>query len=259
MDRAAMADMIRTRSFVSGSAIRGCHGRVCEVRLTCTRRMPSTARRRIPGSRCAPSCLPCERRANSSSISQPVRLDYEVAGCLAQIDSGPALHFTNVEGASGAAHDADRGQSAQFAATVCQRDWASRSKRCRLRCLPRSTSLCRIAWCRRRPVRKRSFADPSLADELPIPRFFEKEGGPYITAGAIVAQGPAQRPHQPVDRAADAAWREPGLRRHRAQPPPRGIGAGGSRARRKTGHRGLRRKSSGGPGGGMPLSRPRRG
>ena len=33
-----------------------------------------------------------------------------------------------------------------------------------------------------------SIAEPALADELPIPRFFEKEGGPYITAGAIVAK-----------------------------------------------------------------------
>ena len=37
------------------------------------------------------------------SISQSVRLDYEVAGCLAQIDGGAALHFANVAGASGRA------------------------------------------------------------------------------------------------------------------------------------------------------------
>ena len=36
------------------------------------------------------------------SISQPVRLEYEVAGCLAELDSGPALHFTKVAGTSDA-------------------------------------------------------------------------------------------------------------------------------------------------------------
>ena len=41
---------------------------------------------------------------------------------------------------------------------------------------------------RRRLARKRSSPSPSLVDELPIPRFFEREGGPYITAGAIVAK-----------------------------------------------------------------------
>jgi 2,5-furandicarboxylate decarboxylase 1 len=38
------------------------------------------------------------------------------------------------------------------------------------------------------PCQQEIIAQPSLAAELPIPRFFEKEGGPYITAGAIVAR-----------------------------------------------------------------------
>ena len=37
------------------------------------------------------------------------------------------------------------------------------------------------------PCQERITLDPELVDELPIPRFFEKETGPYITAGAIVA------------------------------------------------------------------------
>ncbi|MBV8925162.1 MAG: UbiD family decarboxylase, partial [Bradyrhizobium sp.] len=37
------------------------------------------------------------------------------------------------------------------------------------------------------PCQEHVVVAPSLLDELPIPRFFEKEGGPYITAGAIVA------------------------------------------------------------------------
>ena len=37
------------------------------------------------------------------------------------------------------------------------------------------------------PCQEVIVAAPSLVDELPIPRFFEREGGPYITAGAIVA------------------------------------------------------------------------
>jgi 2,5-furandicarboxylate decarboxylase 1 len=38
------------------------------------------------------------------------------------------------------------------------------------------------------PCQEHIVVAPSLLDELPVPRFFEKEGGPYITAGAIVAR-----------------------------------------------------------------------
>jgi 4-hydroxy-3-polyprenylbenzoate decarboxylase len=38
------------------------------------------------------------------------------------------------------------------------------------------------------PCQQDIVAEPALAAELPIPRFFEKEAGPYITAGAIVAR-----------------------------------------------------------------------
>ena len=41
----------------------------------------------------------------------------------------------------------------------------------------------------RRRARRSSTSDPDLA-QLPIPRFFEHEGGPYITAGCIVARDP---------------------------------------------------------------------
>src|ERR1700761_296469 len=34
------------------------------------------------------------------TIPQPVGLDYEIAGCLAQLDSGPALQFTDVKSPS---------------------------------------------------------------------------------------------------------------------------------------------------------------
>jgi 2,5-furandicarboxylate decarboxylase 1 len=111
------------------------------------------------------------------SISQPVRLEYEVAGCLAELDSGPALHFTEVAGTSDRGRDADRGQSAQFAATVCpgteQHDRADAG----------------VSACgdRQAVAASRGFLG-TLVDQLPIPRFFEREGGPYITAGAIVAR-----------------------------------------------------------------------
>ncbi len=38
------------------------------------------------------------------------------------------------------------------------------------------------------PCQEEIIDNPSLAEELPIPRFFEKEGGPYITAGVIIAK-----------------------------------------------------------------------
>ena len=40
----------------------------------------------------------------------------------------------------------------------------------------------------RAPCRERLIDRPDLLRELPVPRFFEGEGGPYITAGAIVAR-----------------------------------------------------------------------
>ena len=63
--------------------------------------------------------------------------------------------------------------------------------------------------------------DPDLA-RLPIPHFFEHEGGPYITAGCIVTRDPETGRAQLVDRARPPARRGARARRHRPQSPSRG-------------------------------------
>ncbi len=121
------------------------------------------------------------------SITQPTGLEYEVAGCLAEIDRGPALHFTNVQGSSATVSMPVVGNLlnslTRFAAglnsTVGQVQASlltAIDKPLPHRVLPSG------------PCQEEIVADPSLTDELPIPHFFEKEGGPYITAGAIVAR-----------------------------------------------------------------------
>jgi 2,5-furandicarboxylate decarboxylase 1 len=121
------------------------------------------------------------------SISQPVRLEYEVAGCLAEIDSGPALHFINVAGTS----DADAmpiignllNSLPRFAMGLSST--IEQMQASLLAAIDKPLAHCVVSSA---PCQEVIVAAPSLVDELPIPRFFEKEGGPYITAGAIVAK-----------------------------------------------------------------------
>lgn len=84
------------------------------------------------------------------SISQPVRLEYEVAGCLAELDSGPALHFTKVAGTS----DAGAMPIVGNLLNSLPRSALGLSSGCRRLCLRRSRSRCRIAWFPRHPARK---------------------------------------------------------------------------------------------------------
>lgn len=121
------------------------------------------------------------------SISQPVRLEYEVAGCLAEIDSGPALHFTNVAATSVTPMIPIVGnllnslpRFATGLGTTVEGIQASLLAAIEKPLAHRVVSSA--------PCQEAILANPSLVDQLPIPRFFEKEAGPYITAGAIVAR-----------------------------------------------------------------------
>src|SRR5580693_6337106 len=121
------------------------------------------------------------------SISQPVRLEYEVAGCLAELDSGPALHFTEVAGTSDAGAMPIVGnllnslpRSSLGLSSTIERTQASL-----LAAIDKPLPHRVVSSA---PCQEVIVAAPSLVDELPIPRFFEREGGPYITAGAIVAR-----------------------------------------------------------------------
>lgn len=123
-----------------------------------------------------------EKVGDVVTVRQSVSLDYEIAACLSE--TAHALRFSNVVSPS----------RMQIAGNV-------------LNSLPRfalgmgvdvgeiqASLLAAIAkplphrLVTAAPCQEQVIADPALTDELPIPRFFEKEGGPYITAGVIVAK-----------------------------------------------------------------------
>ncbi len=180
MDRAAMVDMILIRQSASGSTNPGLladmfRGGQADVHAKDAINSEATHSRQSMR-----AFLSALRGAGElASIAQPIQLDYEIAGCLAEIDSGPALHFTNVEAASGAVTMPVVGNLLKLGTTVDQIQaslLAAIEKPLPHRVLPSG------------PCQQEIIAGPSLADELPIPRFFEKEGGAYVTAGAIVAK-----------------------------------------------------------------------
>jgi 2,5-furandicarboxylate decarboxylase 1 len=117
------------------------------------------------------------------ALAQVVSTEFEVAACLAEVDSGPALHFDRVSGyrmpivgnllnslpriAMGLGTTAANLQRTIVAAIEA----------------PLAHRLLASAPCQEQVI-----IDPALTEELPIPRFFEQEQGAYITAGAIVAK-----------------------------------------------------------------------
>jgi len=119
------------------------------------------------------------------TISQPVRLEYEVAACLGEIDSGPALHFTSVGGTSGSMPIVGNllNSLPRFAVGLGSTIEGMQTTLIAGIEKPLAHRVVSSAPCQEEII-----ADPSLTDELPIPRFFEKEAGPCITAGAIVAK-----------------------------------------------------------------------
>ena len=121
------------------------------------------------------------------TIPQPVDLDYEIAGCLAELDSGPALRFSQVTGPADVPNMPIVGNLLnslpRFAAGL---GTTTRTLQASLISAIEKPLPHRIVSSA--PCQEHIVAEPSLIAELPIPRFFEKEGGPYITAGAIVAK-----------------------------------------------------------------------
>jgi len=124
-----------------------------------------------------------EDRGELRTIAAPVSLDYEIAACLAQSDRGPALRFERVTGhampvvgnlLNGVSWFAEAIGATQ--ATLQSRIIAAIDKPLR----PRITEA--------PPCQQHVVIDPDVARELPVPRFFEHETGPYVTAGAIVAK-----------------------------------------------------------------------
>jgi 4-hydroxy-3-polyprenylbenzoate decarboxylase len=177
MDPAALADMIGNRIIHSGPSGSGpfVHARDAMNRETTHSRQSMRA------------FLSALRDAGELvTISQPVALDYEIAGCLAELDSGPALRFLDVKCPSMTRAMSVVGNLLnslpRLAKGLSTTTGALQASLIAAIEKPLPHRVVSSAPCQQDII-----VAPSLA-ELPIPRFFEKEAGPYITAGAIVAK-----------------------------------------------------------------------
>ncbi|HEY3892048.1 MAG TPA: UbiD family decarboxylase [Bradyrhizobium sp.] len=121
------------------------------------------------------------------TIAQPVHLDFEIAACLAEAADGPALRFSQVRGRVNAHAMPVVGNLLnslpRFATALGGGTEPLQASLIGAIEKPLAHRVVASAPCQQDII-----ADPSLAAELPIPHFFEKEAAPYITAGAIVAK-----------------------------------------------------------------------
>lgn len=119
-------------------------------------------------------------------IEEAVNLDYDVAACLAEADGGPALQFQDVKGSAAAALPIVGNllnSLPRFALGMGSTTGEMQAALIAAIEQPLPHRIISTAPCQEQII-----SMPSLLDELPVPRFFEKEAGPYITAGAIVAR-----------------------------------------------------------------------
>jgi 2,5-furandicarboxylate decarboxylase 1 len=127
-----------------------------------------------------------EQAGELLTIVEPVACEFGIAACLGEADYGPALYFAHVDGPS----DRDvpvvgnlLNSLPRIAAALGMPVKNLQSQLLSAIEAPRPhREICPA------PCQEIVICEPSLADELPIPRFFEREEGAYITAGAIVAR-----------------------------------------------------------------------
>jgi UbiD family decarboxylase len=124
-----------------------------------------------------------EAAGQVASIGEQVNADFEIAACLAEADAGPALRFEQVAGHKMPVIGNLLNSLPRFATGLRTTQTELQSAIIAAIEAPLSHRVLTSAPCQEKVV-----VDPALMDELPIPRFFEHERGPYITAGAIVAK-----------------------------------------------------------------------
>jgi 2,5-furandicarboxylate decarboxylase 1 len=124
-----------------------------------------------------------EQHGQLQAISTPVSLDYEIAACLTEADRGPALRFENVAGCAMPVVGNLLNSLPRFAAAVGATPATLQSSITAAIDKPLRHRVVSSPPCQEHVV-----SEPRLVEELPIPKFFEHETGPYITAGAIVAK-----------------------------------------------------------------------
>jgi 2,5-furandicarboxylate decarboxylase 1 len=123
------------------------------------------------------------RRNDVKTIVAPVARDFEIAACLAEMDEGPALRFDDVIGAKMPVIGNLLNSLPRFADLLGFATADLQSSIIAAIDKPKPHLLIESA-----PCQEQVSLDPRLIEELPIPRFFEKETGAYITAGVIIAK-----------------------------------------------------------------------
>jgi 2,5-furandicarboxylate decarboxylase 1 len=123
-----------------------------------------------------------EAAGQVTTIAQPVNAEFEIAACLAESDLGPALRFEHVTGHKMPVVGNLLNSLPRFAMGLGTRQSKLQSAIIAAIGAPMAHRVLTSAPCQEEVV-----VDPGLIRELPIPRFFEHERGPYITAGAIIA------------------------------------------------------------------------
>ena len=124
-----------------------------------------------------------EAAGQMTTIAHSVSADFEIAACLSELDAGPALRFEHVSGHKMPVVGNLLNSLPRFATGLGTTQAKLQSAIIGAIEAPLAHRVLTSA-----PSQEEVVADPDLISELPIPRFFEHESGPYITAGAIVAK-----------------------------------------------------------------------
>jgi 4-hydroxy-3-polyprenylbenzoate decarboxylase len=124
-----------------------------------------------------------QRQGDLVVIGAPVALDFEIAACLAEADRGPALRFDGVTGCQMPIVGNLVNSRARMAMALGTSAAALQSRVVAAVEKPLAHRIVASGPCQEEII-----GEPDLGALLPIPRFFEHERGPYITAGAIVAK-----------------------------------------------------------------------
>lgn len=120
------------------------------------------------------------------TVSEPIALEFGVAACLAAADAGPAVYFAAPRGGAGVRLPVVG--NLLNALPRFARGIGCEVAEIQTRLLAAIDAPLPHRHVNAAPCQDVTITDFSLADELPIPRFFEHEQGSYITAGLIVAR-----------------------------------------------------------------------
>ncbi|MGH2914411.1 MAG: UbiD family decarboxylase [Solirubrobacteraceae bacterium] len=139
----------------------------------------------MPDQSLRPFLAELERTGELRRMAEPVSPHFELSALLAASDDGPALLFEQVQGSRMAVAGGLLGSRTRIAAGLGV--GAGELGERLVAALEAPIAPIQIDDA---PCQKVVIDRPALAAELPIPWFFEHETGPYVTAGAIVANDP---------------------------------------------------------------------